>query len=237
MADQRRWSLRHLPARGQNLFYILILIASPILNLFVNALVYADFRIISARGHYSFGLSNWFFALSGFLLGCVLILLGINLAHVLLASHPRHARRSLCAFGMVSSLYLLINLLTISYGIFAFKVQSLFLLLVSICIYLSLNSVFVFWYWFVDYPSQLRRRHHPETIPQICFPSNAPPASERLPDFFDYLYFSILISNTLGPPENHSPAGQTSRFLVMLHSMVMLVVLVIFVSRAINTLS
>lgn len=237
MDDQRPWSLRHLPAKEQNLFYILILIASPILNLFVNALVYADFRIISARGHHTFGLSTWFFALSGFLFGCVLILLGINLAHALLASHPRHVRKSLLAFGLVSSLYLLINLLTISYGIFEFKVQSLFLLFVSICVYLSLNSIFVFWYWFVDCPSQLRHQHHGESTLEICFPGNAPPSSGWLPGFLDYLYFSILISNTLGPPESHSPTGQKTRCLVMLHSLLMLIVLVIFVSRAINTLS
>jgi hypothetical protein len=53
----------------------------------------------------------------------------------------------------------------------------------------------------------------------------------------DYLYFTVLTSNTLGPPENHSPAGQKAKLLVLLHSVVMLIVLVIFVSRAINTLT
>ncbi|MEB3325830.1 MAG: hypothetical protein VKM17_10930 [Cyanobacteriota bacterium] len=237
MSGQPTLSLHHLPTREQNLFYILVLIASPIINLLVSSLVYTDFRMISLKGHHEFGLFNWFFACSSFLLGGVLILLGLNLAHTLLARHQRHARKSLLAFGLVSSLYLLINLLTISYGILEFKVQSLFLLLVSICVYISLNIIFLFWYWYVDYPSQIRRLHHPESIPEICFPMSAHSQQSWVPNVLDYLYFTVLTSNTLGPPENHSPAGQKAKLVVFLHSVVMLIVLVIFVSRAINTLT
>jgi hypothetical protein len=230
--------LHHLPTREQNLLYILILIASPIINLLVNSLIYTDFRMISLRGDHEFGLLNWIFGASSFLLGSALILLGINLAHTLLAHQQRHTRKSLFAFGLISTLYLIINLLTVSYGIFAFKVQSFFLLLVSICVYISLNIIFLFWYWFVDYPAQVRRLHHPESTPEICFPrSSHRPGNTWLPNVFDYLYFAVLTSNTLGPPEDHSPAGGKARVVVLLHSSVMLVVLVIFVSRAINTLS
>jgi hypothetical protein len=58
-----------------------------------------------------------------------------------------------------------------------------------------------------------------------------------LPYIFNYFYFAVLTSNTLGPPEDHSPAGQRARVVVLLHSSLMLIVLLIFVSRAINTLS
>lgn len=237
MSHQPTLHLHHLPTKGQNLFYILILIASPIINLLVNSLVYTDLRMISLRGAHSFGLFNWFLGLSGFLLGCVLILLGVNLAHTLLASHQRHTRKSLLAFGLVSSLYLLSNLLTISYGILEFKVQSLFLLLVSVCVYVSLNIIFLFWYWYVDYPSQIRRLHHPESPAEISFPRTANRDQGWAPNVLDYLYFTILTSNTLGPPENHSPSGQKAKVVVLFHSIIMLVVLVIFVSRAINTLT
>ncbi|MEB3193746.1 MAG: hypothetical protein VKO19_01310 [Cyanobacteriota bacterium] len=227
----------HLPTRQQTLFYVLILIASPILNLLVSSLVFRDVRQIALKGAHGLGSLNWFFGISSFLMGCLLLLLGLNLAHTLLGHHPRHSRKSLFAYGVVSSLYLLINLLTISYGIFAFKVQSLLLLVVSICSYLALNILFVFWYWFVDYPSQIRRLHHPESTPELCFPSNSHTPPNWLPNVFDYLYFAVLTSNTLGPPESHSPAGPKARAVVLVHSLVMLVVLVIFVSRAINTLS
>lgn len=227
--------LHHLPTRDQNIFYILALIASPIINLGVNSLVYTDFRLIALKGTHPFGLFNWFFGLSSFLLGCVVIMLGVNLEHALL-SRQRQTRKSLLVFGIFSTLYLFTNLLTITYGIFEFKVQSLFLLIVSICVYIALNINFVFWYWYLDYPSQLHRIHHPESTPEICFPSNATSDQGWLPSFWDYLYFVILTSNTLGPPENHSPAGRKAKVVVLLHSMVMLIVLVIFISHAINTL-
>lgn len=236
MTTQQSIPLHHLPSRDQNVFYILALIASPLINLGVNSLVYTDFRLIALKGTHSFGIFHWFFGLSGFLLGCMVILLGINLEHALLARH-RQTRKSLLVFGIFSSLYLLSNLLTISYGIFEFKLQSLFLLIVSICVYIALNVNLVFWYWYLDYPSQLRRIHHPESIPEICFPDSVAKDQRWLPGFWDYLYFVILTSNTLGPPENHSPAGRKARIVVLFHSIVMLIVLVIFISRAINTLT
>jgi hypothetical protein len=79
--------------------------------------------------------------------------------------------------------------------------------------------------------------HHPESIPEICFPRHSYHPGGWLPNIFNYFYFAVLTSNTLGPPEDHSPAGQNARVVVLLHSSLMLIVLVIFVSRAINTLS
>ncbi|MEB3335603.1 MAG: hypothetical protein VKP70_11540 [Cyanobacteriota bacterium] len=236
MPPKHTFDLHHLPSRGQTIFYLLILIASPIINLGVNSLIYTDFRLIALKGKHTFGLYHWLFGVSGFLLGALVILLGINLAHAWLARH-RQARKTLLLFGLVSSLYLGINLLTISYGIFAFKVQSFFLLVVSICVYISLNITFLFWYWYVDYPSQIRRLRHPECRPEICFPDNADPTPGWLPNVWDYLYFAILTSNTLGPPENHSASGRRVKAVVLIHSVVMLIVLVIFISRAINTLT
>lgn len=234
MRSMQTLHVQHLPTRQQNLVSILILIASPILNLFVNSLLNSEFHRISLRGAHEFGFFTWAFGASSFLLGCVLFLLGINLTHALLAHHQRHARKSLFAFGLFSTLYLILNLLTVSYGIFKFEMQSFYLLVVSICVYISLNIIFLFWYWFIDYPTQVHKLHHPESRTEICFPQQA---MGSLPNIFNYLYFAVLTSNTLGPPEDHSPAGQNARVVVLLHSSLMLVVLVIFVSRAINTLA
>jgi hypothetical protein len=237
MPPQQTFNSQNLPTRQQNLIYILILIASPIINLLVNSLIYSDFHKIALRGTHEFGLFDWIFGASSFLFGCVLFLLGLNLSHTLLAHRQRHVRKSLFAFGLFSSLYLIINLFTITYGIYKFKVQSFPLIGVSICVYLSLNIIFIFWYWFIDYPSQVRKLHQPETIPELCFPQHSYHPDGWLPNIFSYLYFAILTSNTLGPPEDHSPAGQNARVVVLLHSSLMLIVLVIFVSRAINTLT
>jgi hypothetical protein len=220
-----------LPTRGDNIFYILTAIFSPAINFLIHHFVYAH-----GGGINIVGVLSWFLAFSPLLLNGVLILLLINILHAALGLHHRQSRKTLLAFGVFSSLYLIINLITITYGIVKFRIQSLDLLLVSISVYASINLIFVFWYWYFDYPSQLRRLQHPGATPEICFPISSRKGENWVPGFLDYLYFSILTSNTLGPPENHSPAGQKAKSVVLLHSLVMLVVLVIFLSRAINTL-
>jgi len=133
----------------------------------------------------------------------------------------------------------MINLLTVSYGILAVKVQSLLLLLISGCIYVSVNIIFVFWYWYVDYPTQIKHLHNPEIETEITFAEREVGDGQPkwLPDFVDYVYLTVITSNTLSPPDNHSPSGQRAKAITMMHSLSMLVILVFFVSRAIDTLS
>ena len=228
--------LQHLPTKEQNIFYILVLIGSSLLNLSVISLINKDTHHTGETYRYLFPHLHHVFGISELLLGAVLTLMGINIAQALLRHHRRN-RKTLLIFGIFSALYLAINLLTISYGIYVFKIQSYWLLIISIIVYISVNTTFVFWYWFVDYPTQIRRLHHPETDCEIEFPAHAKPNRNWLPDFFDYLYFTITTSNTLGAPENHSPSGRRAKGLLILHSLTMMILLVIFVSRAINTLN
>jgi len=46
----------------------------------------------------------------------------------------------------------------------------------------------------------------------------------------------VMTSNTLGPPENHTVLSNKAKILQLLQSSAMLILLVIVVSRAINTL-
>ena len=62
------------------------------------------------------------------------------------------------------------------------------------------------------------------------------PEGERGGTLLDYIYFTVLSSNTLGPPENHQLHGAAGKVLQLLQSSVMLGLLVIVVARAINTL-
>ncbi len=105
-------------------------------------------------------------------------------------------------------------------------------------LYCSLNLIFLFWYWFIDYPGQLRHLGEPEYLCEIIFPREAVRANSRwLPGLLDYLYFTVITSNTLAAPENHSPVGARVKLIQLLHSSLMLVLLVIVISRAVNTLS
>ena len=236
--EQPPLHLHHLPSRGQNFFYSLLLVLSPLANLVVNICTYQDFRQAIKTSDSSLVVLNWSVGLSGFLLGASLLLLWLNLLQALARRH-RAIRHSLLLFGVFSTLYLIDNLITLTVGIFAVKIQSYALLLISVGIYLSLNTVFLFWYWYVDYPSHIHHLHHPQVELEIAFPDDASstPEAKWLPSFFDYLYFTVITSNTLGPPESHVILGTRAKMVQMLHSLLMLVLLVIFVSRAINTLS
>ena len=230
-------ALHHLPTHGQNIFYLAFLILSPIINLSLNTFLFEDFRRSAANGAQSLPTPNGLLQLSGILIGSLLFLVGLNII-LLILRHRRRIRHSLFLFGLFSSLYLISNLISIAYGIFAYKIQSLFLLIISLGIYLSVNIVFLFWYWYIDYPGQVRHLHHPESSLQITFPISGPSAKKAwLPSFIDYLYLTIMVSNTLGPPENHSTFGAKAKLIQMIHSVIMLMLFVIFISRAINTLS
>jgi hypothetical protein len=230
-------ALHHLPSRGQNIFYLSFLIVSPLLNLTLNALLFEDFRRSTALANHHPPSRDGLFQISGVLMGSVLVLLGLNIAHLAMKSQ-RRIRHTLFLFGLFSSLYLITNVITIAYGIFAYKIQSAFLLAISLGIYISVNIVFLFWYWYVDYPGQVRHIHHPESPVQIAFPTSGAPGTEAsLPSAIDYLYLTIMVSNTLGPPENHSTFGAKAKLLQLTHSTIMMVLLVIFISRAINTLA
>lgn len=231
------YALYRHPAKGQNLFYALFLVLSPLLSLGVNIYAFQDFRVVSNGGVHQYGLLSYFSGLSGGVLGLILILLGVNIFFALLRRHYR-IRNLLLLFGIFSSFYLAVDLCTVAYGIFAFSVQSVALLLVSVSIYISLNIVFLFWYWYLDYPDQVIQLHHPEHPVQISFPAR--PANDRapwVPGILDYLYLTVMISNTLGPPENHSAVGARVKMLQILHSTTMLMLLVVVVSRAINIAS
>ena len=229
-------ALHHLPGKRDNFVYICLIALAPLINLWISGYIFS----YSSRARFShpelFAL-HWIFGLSEFVVGSIGILIFINLA-INFFRHRRHLRKTLALLGVLATLDLFLNIVTLIYGIFHFKIASYFLLLISTGIYISLNLIFLFWYWFVDYPTQIRRLHHSEVNSEILFPGQVlVNSSHWIPKPIDYLYFTVLTSNTLGPPDNHSPNGARVKFLQLAHSSLMLVLLVIFVSRAVNTLA
>jgi len=229
-------ALNHTHKKNENTAYILVLIASSLLNLTVNSVIYNDTHKTKQAAKVLFPAIEHALDISSFLLVSVFALLGIYLLQSLLRHHHK-TRKSMLGLGICSALYLAINLLTIGSGIYIFNIQSYLLLAISICVYFSVNTTFLFWYWYIDYPTQLRKLNHPETQSQLEFPKSQNPENPSTPSFLDYLYFTVTTSNTLGPAENHSPNGSKAKGILMLHSVTMMILLVIFMSRAINTLS
>jgi hypothetical protein len=229
-------ALHHLPRWSQNLLYISALALSPLVNLLVSTTTFQRLRTLASNSGGVLPEEHWIFSLSQFIIGGILIFLSINLVRTLVFKH-QNIRKSLLIFGVLASLDLVLNLGAVAYSIYSFKVGSFFLLATSVGIYISLNLTFFFWYWFVDYPTQVRHLNHQDHLCAIVFPRESLNANPRwLPRGIDYLYFTVMTSNTLGPPENHSPVGVTVKFLQLLQSSIMLVLLVLIVSRAVNTL-
>lgn len=225
-----------LPGHEPATFYVKLLTASVATNLFSIFIDYKDTRHFQTKFLGVLPYLHHPLTSAGLISGAALIALGTKIA-LTFPINRQQARRTLAKFGTLSSLYLLLNLLIVSYGIWIFKVQSYLLLLSSICAYISVNIIFTFWYWHVDFPSQVRRLHRPQAPVELSFPQRTNPKELWLPEFLDYLYFTVNISNTFGAPENHSPYGKTSKTIMIIHASTMMVLLAIFVSRAINTLS
>ena len=61
-------------------------------------------------------------------------------------------RRLLRMLGVVASLQLVTNIISVNITIYRLHIDSYELLAESLALYLAINLVFVFWYWYCDYP-------------------------------------------------------------------------------------
>ncbi|MEI7951721.1 MAG: hypothetical protein WCH37_03440 [Synechococcaceae cyanobacterium ELA182] len=238
----------HLPRPGQNLVYILALAVSPLLNLFVQGRLAADFAASPTAEKLllmwpSFQLKAWSTSTTASLSGAHGLVLSVALMALLIlmlrtcVHRVPHVRRMLWVFGLACSLDLLINIAFLTAAVYHLKLASYQLLLEAIVFYVSLNLVFLFWYWYVDFPRQLRSRARGDLRPEIRFPEQSEtPTAGWLPRPVDYLFFTTLSCNTLGPPEGHAVIGTRVKWLEMAHTATALIVFLILVARAINTL-
>ncbi len=239
METPARQRLHHLPNRKTNTIYILALTLSPIINLVVRWITFEIYWSNPANVTKSQNVippDHWIFTMLSSGLEAILVVMALVMMKSIL-HQMRFFRKLLMAFGILATIDLGLNLIVINIGIYTFKVGSFLLLGLSSGIYLSLNLVFFFWYWYDDFPTQVRRLIHPDAPCSIWFPREAIESNPRwVPSALDYLYFTVMTSNTLGPPENHTVIGNKAKILQLMQSSAMLILLVIVVSRAINTL-
>ena len=154
-------------------------------------------------------------------------------------------RRLLRMLGVVASLQLVTNIISVNITIYRLHIDSYELLAESLALYLAINLVFVFWYWYCDYPlkNNLIKQRGLIYIPQgILFPEEqiedrVMKSDNWVPGPIDYLYFTILSSNCFGSPEGHMLIGKRLKTLQIIHTLFMILVFIIIVARAINTLS
>ena len=240
MEPKSRISLHHLPNRKTNTIYILALTLSPIANMVVRYICHKIFLSDASAAlklRQVVPVDHWVFTRLSSVLEAILIVMAIIMLKSML-HHGHYFRKLLLTFGVLATTDLALSLIIININIYSFKIGSFLLLGLSAGIYISLNLVFLFWYWYDDFPTQVRRLIHPEAPCSIWFPREAIENNPRwLPSALDYLYFTMLTSNTLGPPENHTVVGDKAKILQLMQSTAMLILLLIIVSRAINTMA
>jgi hypothetical protein len=224
----------HLPHHSENLLYILALALSPIGNYLLHMLMLGQYQTtLAGKQVWLHGAIDISYALFiGGAIPALLILLLRTKIH-----RSADVRWLLGGFGIICILDLLLNLVIINLAILDNKSQSYLLLIQAFVLYLSTNLIFFFWYWFIDYPEQLRHLSDPTDLPDILFPEQSGDLVARWkPHPIDYLFFTILCSNTLGPPEGHLVFGRRTKLLQIGHTITTLVVFLVLVARAINTL-
>lgn len=227
----------HLPKWHQNATFIGALGISPFISFVITKLTrdHVLSQLKSPPDHHS--VQEILLNYPWLLLAPILAVLVFSLVRTLLLRHQR-IRGTLLMLGFLVTAALILSILLIGYWICTIPtLRATLLLQVSALAYLSLTLSFLFWYWFIDYPTQVRHLHYQDHLCAIVFPREAVLANARwLPNVLDYLYLTVMVSNTLGPPENHTPVSRSIKLVQILHSTTMLVLLVLVVSRAVNTL-
>jgi hypothetical protein len=161
--------LHHLPRPAQNLPYLIELAVAPLINLAISINSFHHFQTLSGQ---QLPINHWIFGVSKFVLSGILILLTINLLRILWLGHHQ-IRRTLLAFGILSTLDLLLNLATITAGIYSFKLGSFYLLLIALGLYCSLNLIFG------EHAELIVKGiRHRRALPALRSPAGGPPPGE-----------------------------------------------------------
>jgi uncharacterized membrane protein len=98
---------------------------------------------------------------------------------------------------------------------------------------------FAVWYWEIDGggPAQRRREGHVSQdflFPQMNFDDKTSRA--RSPGFLDYLFLAFNTSTAFSPTDN-AVLSQRAKVLMMVQALLLLLILAVLVSRAVNTLA
>lgn len=245
---------RQRPARSAGP-YLGALLLSALIDLLLRARLFFDLDMRKVLEH---SLYRWLLELfERFYFGVLAIFLLFFLIRILPAilGNRTLSRGTMKRFGALATIQLLANLAAVNMAIFLVDIASYELLIESLALYASINLIFLFWYWFFDYPLRSQRLvsvgaaasgisgNRGRGIPLgILFPEEALELDIDGSDFWtpklvDYVFFTLVSSNTLGSPEGHGVIGDRLKWTQIVHTICMTLVFIVIVARAINTLT
>lgn len=230
--------------------YVFALVLSSLIDLLLRA------RILFELNFHRVSVRPFSDQLFGFLVGGYLFLLSAFLIFFLVKILPNILRsRNLSRWdvrllGLLATMQLVSNLFAINLAIYFVDIASYELLGESLALYFSINLIFLFWYWFLDYPFRNQRLvsggidgKDRTGIPYgILFPEEAMQRDLNgsgvwVPRLVDYVFFTLVSSNTFGAPEGHAVIGDRLKWTQVVHTLCMILVFIVIVARAINTLT
>ena len=148
-------------------------------------------------------------------------------------------RGALRTIGLLATAQFLDNLVLIFIDLIGTNMKSYQLLIEGIILYFTIAFIFVFWYWFFDYPG--RNKVLPSEIPanvnRISFPEEmASGANNWQPGLLDYFFLAMVAGINLGIAEGHSLMGSRLKVAHLFHTLCMSGIFIIIVARAIDTM-
>ncbi len=215
---------------GSALPYLLLLIltfaALGLSNLALDSMVISPNRVPFGLAATAF---SHFLALAWGLYGAAWVaLIGCTIAAI--THHWRSMRWELNLLGGLLGFSLLLNLIDVNLHLSSGNVKGLTLLYEGVIFYLSVQSLWAFYYWSIDDGSAGER----------AFWWVPPPRYQGLdqewqPGVLDYFYLAAVVSFSFYP--SVEPIQSSSKLLVLLQLFVVLNINVVLISRAVGLLS
>ena len=173
--------------------------------------------------------------LAGFLVLCWwlygaawLVLIGCTLAAI--THHWRSMRRELNLLGVLLGVSLLLNLIDVNLHLSGGNVKGLLLLYEGVIFYLSVQSLWAFYYWSIDGGSARGRAFW--WVPPPSFMGSS---EDWQPRFLDYFYLAAVVSFSFYP--SVEPIKSSSKLLILGQLFVVLNINVVLISRAVGLLA
>jgi len=149
------------------------------------------------------------------------------------------SRGALRIIGLLATVQFVDNLLLIFIDTMNANIKSYHLLMEGILLYFMIGFIFVFWYWFFDYPARNKGllTEVPAKINRISFPEElASGADNWQPGLLDYFFLAMVAGINLGIAEGHSLMGSRLKVAHFFHILCMSAIFIIIVARAIDTM-
>jgi hypothetical protein len=157
-----------------------------------------------------------------------LVLLGCTVAAI--TKHWRSMRRELNLLGGLLGVSLILNLIDVNLHLSAGKITGLLLLYEGMILYLSVQSLWAFYYWSIDEGPAAHRAFW--WVPPPSFRGSS---EDWQPRFLDYFYLAAVVSFSFYP--NVEPIQSRSKLFILVQLFVVFNINVVLIARAVGLLA